>query len=219
MRCPDNRPREVQPHDLPGGGLTDQHPPSSSASSPPARPVRKVAMNSSDLNPFGELGFPLWVRLTHWFNVLFLTLLARSGLAILAAHPKLYWNIHCRPGSEWLRFTRKEMPSGPDVVLDRRGGGLAVLAGPARRPRPGPGPVLALLQRPGVDALRPDLRRAAVPLAPVAAAGADLLGDHPRCLARPSWPTSVPAARAAAALYLRRPSCRSTRSSSSRTSA
>lgn len=46
---------------------------------------------------------PLFVRLTHWFNVLFLTLLARSGLAILAAHPKLYWNIDSKPGSEWLR--------------------------------------------------------------------------------------------------------------------
>lgn len=54
---------------------------------------------------------PLFVRLTHWFNVLFLTLLVRSGLAILAAHPKLYWNIHSRPGSEWLRFTRKKMPN------------------------------------------------------------------------------------------------------------
>ncbi|MHB1560222.1 MAG: molybdopterin-dependent oxidoreductase [Isosphaeraceae bacterium] len=53
---------------------------------------------------------PLFVRLTHWFNVLFLTLLVRSGLAILAAHPKLYWNIHSQPGSEWLRFTRKKMP-------------------------------------------------------------------------------------------------------------
>ncbi len=58
-----------------------------------------------------ELGFPLWLRLAHWFNVLFLFLLVRSGLAILAAHPKLYWNVDARPGSEWLRFTRKEMPS------------------------------------------------------------------------------------------------------------
>jgi thiosulfate reductase cytochrome b subunit len=58
-----------------------------------------------------ELGFPLWLRLTHWFNFLFLTLLIRSGLAIMAAHPKLYWNIHSRPGSEWLRFTRKQMPT------------------------------------------------------------------------------------------------------------
>lgn len=58
-----------------------------------------------------DLGFPLGVRLTHWFNVLFLTLLVRSGLAILSAHPKLYWNGDSRPGSEWLRFTRKELPT------------------------------------------------------------------------------------------------------------
>jgi thiosulfate reductase cytochrome b subunit len=58
-----------------------------------------------------ELGFPLGVRLTHWFNLLFLTLLVRSGLAILAAHPKLYWNIHAQPGSEWLDLLRKKMPA------------------------------------------------------------------------------------------------------------
>ncbi len=57
-----------------------------------------------------ELGFPLGVRLTHWFNVLFITLLARSGLAILAAHPKLYWNIHAWPGSEWLDLLRRKLP-------------------------------------------------------------------------------------------------------------
>jgi DMSO/TMAO reductase YedYZ molybdopterin-dependent catalytic subunit/thiosulfate reductase cytochrome b subunit len=64
-------------------------------------------MNATPLGSFGELGFPLWIRLTHWFNVLFLLLLARSGIAILAAHPRLYWNVHCKPGSEWLRFSKK----------------------------------------------------------------------------------------------------------------
>jgi DMSO/TMAO reductase YedYZ molybdopterin-dependent catalytic subunit/thiosulfate reductase cytochrome b subunit len=57
-----------------------------------------------------ELGYPLGVRLTHWFNLLFITLLARSGLAILAAHPKLYWNIHAWPNSEWLDLLRKKLP-------------------------------------------------------------------------------------------------------------
>ena len=57
-----------------------------------------------------ELGFPLWVRLTHWFNFLFVALLVRSGIEILAAHPKLYWNDDCLPIRGWLRFTRKEMP-------------------------------------------------------------------------------------------------------------
>lgn len=57
-----------------------------------------------------ELGFPLGVRLTHWFNLLFITLIVRSGLAILAAHPKLYWNIDAWPTSEWLDLLRRKVP-------------------------------------------------------------------------------------------------------------
>ena len=58
-----------------------------------------------------DLGFPAWVRLTHLFNILFITLLIRSGIEILSSHPKLYWNDDCTPGSEWLRLTRKHQPS------------------------------------------------------------------------------------------------------------
>ncbi|MEJ1202835.1 MULTISPECIES: hypothetical protein [unclassified Streptomyces] len=46
----------------------------------------------------------------HWLNVLFLTLLIRSGIEIIATRPKLYWRNDSRPGSEWARFTRKTMP-------------------------------------------------------------------------------------------------------------
>jgi len=60
-----------------------------------------------------SLGFPLWVRLTHAFNFLFLTLLIRSGIEIIGAHPKFYWSDDALPGSEWLRFTKKKMPTGP----------------------------------------------------------------------------------------------------------
>lgn len=56
------------------------------------------------------LDFPLWLRATHFLNLLFISLLVRSGFEILSAHPKLYWNDDCAPGSEWLRFTRKRMP-------------------------------------------------------------------------------------------------------------
>ena len=63
-------------------------------------------MESTD--EMDELGFPLGVRLTHWFNLLFITLIARSGLAILAAHPKLYWNIDARPTVG--RFRRSVIP-------------------------------------------------------------------------------------------------------------
>ena len=57
-----------------------------------------------------SLDFPLWLRLNHYVNFLFLTLLIRSGIQILSDHPRLYWNKHCTPGSEWIKFTRKVMP-------------------------------------------------------------------------------------------------------------
>ncbi len=56
------------------------------------------------------LDFPVWLRIDHWLNVLFLTLLLRSGIEILSTHPKLYWSDHSKPGTEWARFTNKVMP-------------------------------------------------------------------------------------------------------------
>jgi len=55
-------------------------------------------------------GFPLWVRYCHFFNFLFLMMLIRSGLSILADHPRLYFNDDCTPGSEWIRFTPIKVP-------------------------------------------------------------------------------------------------------------
>lgn len=56
------------------------------------------------------LDYPVWLRVDHWLNVLFLTLLIRSGIEILSTHPKLYGHDDSRPGSEWGRFTRKNLP-------------------------------------------------------------------------------------------------------------
>jgi sulfoxide reductase catalytic subunit YedY len=55
-------------------------------------------------------GFPLWVRYCHFFNFLFVAMLIRSGLSILADHPRLYFNNDCTPGTEWLRFTPIVVP-------------------------------------------------------------------------------------------------------------
>jgi DMSO/TMAO reductase YedYZ molybdopterin-dependent catalytic subunit/thiosulfate reductase cytochrome b subunit len=55
-------------------------------------------------------GFPAWLRVTHYVNFLFLVLLVRSGLQVLVDHPRLYWNVHCTPGTEWLRLTPIKMP-------------------------------------------------------------------------------------------------------------
>jgi sulfoxide reductase catalytic subunit YedY len=56
-------------------------------------------------------GFFYWIGISHFINLLFVSLLVRSGLEILSAHPKLYWNDECRVGSEWLKFSRKVMPT------------------------------------------------------------------------------------------------------------
>jgi len=55
-------------------------------------------------------GFPGWLCLSHWVNFFFLILIIRSGLSILADHPRLYWNNGCAPDSEWIRFTPVKVP-------------------------------------------------------------------------------------------------------------
>jgi len=59
----------------------------------------------------GPHGFPVWIRWTHFFNMIFLFMLMRSGLSILMDHPRLYLNDDCTPGSEWLRFTPLRVPT------------------------------------------------------------------------------------------------------------
>ena len=56
-------------------------------------------------------GFPAWLRIGHYVNFLLLVLLIRSGLQIFVEHPRLYWNVHCTPNSEWLRLTPIEVPT------------------------------------------------------------------------------------------------------------
>jgi DMSO/TMAO reductase YedYZ molybdopterin-dependent catalytic subunit/thiosulfate reductase cytochrome b subunit len=72
------------------------------AISPSTTPTLATAVE-----PFG---FPAWLRIAHYVNFLFMVLLVRSGLQILADHPRLYWNVHCTPGTEWLRLTPVEVP-------------------------------------------------------------------------------------------------------------
>jgi sulfoxide reductase catalytic subunit YedY len=60
--------------------------------------------------PMPHIDFPLWLRLTHVFNILFITLMMRSGIQILFSLPKLYWKDDALPGHEWLKFTHKQQP-------------------------------------------------------------------------------------------------------------
>ena len=57
------------------------------------------------------LAFPGWLRLAHYLNFLFLTLLVRSGLSVLMDHPRLYTRDDCVPGTEWLRLTPVAVPT------------------------------------------------------------------------------------------------------------
>jgi len=59
----------------------------------------------------GPHGFPVWVRYCHFFNFFFVMFLIRSGLSILMDHPRLYFNDHCTPGSEWIRVTPLRVPT------------------------------------------------------------------------------------------------------------
>lgn len=57
-------------------------------------------------------GFPVWVGWQHFFNMLLLIPIIRSGLTIIADHPRFYWTRHSTPGRDWLRM-QKPVPADP----------------------------------------------------------------------------------------------------------
>jgi sulfoxide reductase catalytic subunit YedY len=58
-----------------------------------------------------DAGFPVWLRVQHYLNLLFMTFIIRAGIQVLADHPRLYWKRDCTPGTEWFRF-QKAVPTG-----------------------------------------------------------------------------------------------------------
>ncbi|MGH2587896.1 MAG: molybdopterin-dependent oxidoreductase [Dehalococcoidia bacterium] len=69
-----------------------------------------TSAQSGEPLPADLQGFPAWLRVTHFVNFLFMTLIIRAGLQILVDHPRLYWNVDCTPDSEWIRFTPVKVP-------------------------------------------------------------------------------------------------------------
>jgi len=61
--------------------------------------------------PSVDSGFPWWLQLQHFLNMLFMLFIIRAGLQILADHPRLYWGRDCTPGSDWFRF-QVPVPAG-----------------------------------------------------------------------------------------------------------
>ena len=56
-----------------------------------------------------DLGFPLGIRLTHAFNLVFVTLLIRSGIEILGGHPVEERNVR----EERLKRAHRVPPPSP----------------------------------------------------------------------------------------------------------
>lgn len=52
--------------------------------------------------------FPVWLRIEHFVNILFVTLFIRSGIEILGTFPKLHRSIHTPLGKQWAQFTVKQ---------------------------------------------------------------------------------------------------------------
>jgi DMSO/TMAO reductase YedYZ molybdopterin-dependent catalytic subunit/thiosulfate reductase cytochrome b subunit len=61
--------------------------------------------------PSIDSGFPWWLQVQHFANMLFMLFIIRAGLQILADHPRLYWKRDCTPGTDWFRFQRP-VPQG-----------------------------------------------------------------------------------------------------------
>jgi len=59
---------------------------------------------TGDFQPPVTTGFPLWLRILHFLNLLFMLLIIRAGIQILADHPRLQTDAGSRPGKEWLRL-------------------------------------------------------------------------------------------------------------------
>src|SRR5215467_6293616 len=59
---------------------------------------------TGDFQPAVTTGFPLWLRILHFLNLIFMLFIIRAGIQILADHPRLQTDAGSRPGREWLRL-------------------------------------------------------------------------------------------------------------------
>jgi hypothetical protein len=125
------------------------------------------------------LDYPLWLRAAHFFNFLLLSLLIRSGLEILTAHPRLYWNDQCTPGSEWLKFTKKQRPEDLLWTASDEETSFPGRHCPARPRKSRSRTALALSCRLRMAADRFDIRADALRHSGMAAANPDFLADCP----------------------------------------
>ena len=76
--------------------------------------VQAFILNHPETGAFGPpvtTGFPWWLRYQHYFNLVLMLFIIRSGLQILADHPRLTFDAGCKPDTEFLRL-RGPVPRG-----------------------------------------------------------------------------------------------------------
>ena len=66
----------------------------------------------SELPAGAPVGFPAWLGWQHFLNAFFMIFIIRSGVTILADHPRLYLTRHSTPGKDWFRM-QKPVPADP----------------------------------------------------------------------------------------------------------
>jgi DMSO/TMAO reductase YedYZ molybdopterin-dependent catalytic subunit/thiosulfate reductase cytochrome b subunit len=68
---------------------------------------------TGDFQPPVTTGYPVWLRVLHFLNLLFMLFIIRAGIQILADHPRLQTDAGSEPGKEWLRLRG---PVPPDRI-------------------------------------------------------------------------------------------------------
>lgn len=66
----------------------------------------------SHLPDSAPVGFPAWLGWQHFLNLFLMIFIIRSGVTIIADHPRFYWTRHSTPGKDWFRM-QKPVPSDP----------------------------------------------------------------------------------------------------------
>ena len=66
----------------------------------------------SELPADAPVGFPAWLGWQHFLNAFFMIFIIRSGVTIMADHPRFYWTRHSTPGKDWFRM-QKPVPTDP----------------------------------------------------------------------------------------------------------
>lgn len=67
---------------------------------------------TSPLPATAPVGLPAWIGWQHFLNMFLMVFIMRSGLTIIADHPRFYWTRHSTPGKDWFRV-QKPIPHDP----------------------------------------------------------------------------------------------------------